>query len=47
MGAFTEEMTEYLQCVPMEQKTSTLQHGVQMMMNSPPEGEGVELCFLP
>lgn len=48
MGAFTEEMlTEYLQCVPTEQKTLTLQCGVQMVMNSPREPEGVELCFLP
>ena len=48
MGAFTEEMlTEYLQCVPMEQKTLTLRCGVQMVMNSPQEAEGVELCFRP
>jgi hypothetical protein len=47
MGAFTEEMLTYLQCVPMEQKTLTLQRGAQIVVNSPQEAEGVELCFLP
>ena len=47
-GCIIEVMlTEYLQCVPMEQKTLTLQCGAQMMMSSPRKAEGVELCFLP
>jgi len=48
MGAFTTVMLiEYLQCVPMEQKTLILSCGAQMVMDSSREAEGVELCFLP
>ena len=48
MSAFTGELlTEYLQCVPTEQKTLTPLCRVQMVINSPQEAECVELCFLP